>query len=678
VKRFPGNAGVPPAFPQGETETRAASVVGQVFDLILNHRAGQVKDLTYSKPSPRSFPRILQAGRPRSQGIAFALVFVAAFTSLARAGYMIENVAYPAELRGGISSVTFTPAGSLVISTRLGEVWMRDATAGGKWRLFMRGLDEPMGLVAESERVIYVAHRPEILRASDTDGDGRAETFDAVGGKWGQSINYHEFFFGLKRDRAGNFYGAPSLDSAAEKGDAATRPARGARNYDPVLEPAGHRSETSWRGWVIRVTPDGKFEPLASGFRQPNGIALSPNDELFVTDNQGDYKPSTGLLHIEKGDFHGHAESVKWEAGYDAAKLTTEALWRRLKTPAVVFPHGPMGISPGEPVWDVSAGKFGPFAGQVFTGDYSRLVIRASLEKIAGAWQGACFPFLGRNESPSFVKGTKLKAGATRAAFGPDGSLYLAATAGWGAGEDGLQRVSWDGNPIAEIRDVKLTDRGFVVSFTRPISAATIAKSASYELNRFRYYYHVKYGSPWIDEARVAVKEVHAAADGLSAELVLAELKPGFIYELSVPTLRTTNAEPLANPLAYYTANRLLNGERTIGGTTRLPRPDETSLAAKEAIAAEAASPEALVAAGEKTYRMFCVGCHQPDGRGVVGGAANFLEDKTRLAKPDAELLDVIAKGNEAKAMPAFGAILSVGQRRAVLAYIRETFGGKK
>jgi mono/diheme cytochrome c family protein len=407
-------------------------------------------------------------------------------------------------------------------------------------------------------------------------------------------------------------------------------------------------------------------------------MAMSPEGELFVTDNQGDYKPSTGLLHVERGDFHGHAGSLKWEAGYDASSLTTEQLWRRLKTPAVVFPHGPMGNSPGQPIWDLTGGKFGPFAGQVFVGDYSKVVVRASLQKVAGAWQGAAFPFLGRNESPGVVTGDRLKTGSTRAVFAPDGSLYLGATAGWGAGEDGLQRVTWDGKNAPEIHDLKLTERGFRIAFTQAMSPETIAKPENYELSRFRYYYHVKYGSPWIDETRVAVTEVRPAADYRGAELVLSELKPGFVYELSVPLLRTTEGEAIANPISYYTANRLLNGEHTIGGTTRLPRPDESSQTAKDAIAAELTSTPTLLAAGEKTYRMFCVACHQPDGRGIQGGAANFVDDKSRLAKPDAELLAVIEKGNEAKAMPAFGSILSVGQRRAVLAYIRSAFGESK
>ena len=302
-----------------------------------------------------SSKRTSSPGRRRRAGPTLGAFLIATLLPVfARAGYRIENIPYPAELRGGIAAVAFTPAGTLVVATRLGEIWMRRAganlPAAANWRLFMRGLDEPMGLVAESERTIYVAHRPEVLRATDADGDGRAETFDALGGQWGLESNYHAFFFGLRRDRAGNFYGSPSLESQGDKAAPSRLVTRGPRDVSDVLETSGHRSETPWRGWVVRIGADGKFEPFASGFRQPNGFALSPDDELFVTDNQGDYKPSTGLLHVERGDFHGHAASLKWEPGFNAATVTTESLWRRLKTPAVVFPHGPMGNSPGEPV----------------------------------------------------------------------------------------------------------------------------------------------------------------------------------------------------------------------------------------------------------------------------------------------------------------------------------------
>ena len=139
----------------------------------------------------RQRSRFSRSELPFVLGLALASLVLALAPSL-RAGYKIENIAYPAELRGGIASVAFTPGGTLVIATRYGEIWMR--RTDGAWRLFARGLDEPMGLIADSERVVYVAHRPELLRATDTDGDGRADTFDAIVGKWGQTIKYHEFF----------------------------------------------------------------------------------------------------------------------------------------------------------------------------------------------------------------------------------------------------------------------------------------------------------------------------------------------------------------------------------------------------------------------------------------------------------------------------------------------------
>lgn len=597
-----------------------------------------------------------------------------AWASPAPAAYRIENVTLPPEIHGGISAVTFTPEGSLVLTTRRGEVWRR-AGEPGAWSRFASGLHEPMGLIAESETVMYVAHRPELLRISDTDGDGRADTFDVLGSEWGLTNNYHEFFFGLARDRAGGFFGAVSLDSAAEK--TPMPHTRGPRNLTPAAEKAGHISEVPFRGWVVRMPPDGRTIPFASGFRQPNGVGLSPDGELFVTDNQGDYKPSCGLLHVAAGDFHGHAESLKWEPGFRPGSLTPDVLWRRYKGPAVVFPHGVMGVSSGEPVWDMTRGRFGPFAGQVFCGDYSNLVTRSGLEKVAGVWQGFVFAFLGRTEIAPYATGEKLAAGGTRAAFAPDGSLYLAQTAGWGAGHDGLQRVTWGGTVPADVRTMSLTERGFRLTFTKPMQREQLANPANFAFERFRFYYHVKYGSPWIDEAKVPVTEVRVSDDARQAEVVLAEMPAGFVYQVSLAKVTAADGEPLANPLGYYTVNAKRDGTVAVGGSTRLPREGETSLGAKEAAGDAALGGPALVAAGERVYTLFCVACHQPNGKGLPGGAANFVEDKTRLAKTDAQLMESLVMGIETKGMPSFGSSLTKLQQRAVLAYIRNAFGSE-
>jgi hypothetical protein len=61
---------------------------------------------------------------------------------------------------------------------------------------------------------------------------------------------------------------------------------------------------------------------------------------------------------------------------------------------AVVFPYRKMGQSITTFRVDPTAGRFGPFAGQLFLGDYSlSLVMRATTEKVDGVWQGACYQF---------------------------------------------------------------------------------------------------------------------------------------------------------------------------------------------------------------------------------------------------------------------------------------------
>ena len=85
-----------------------------------------------------------RAGRSWPHVFSLLLALFVAVTPLLQAGYKIENVPYPPDIRGGISAVTFTPSGALVIATRFGEVWIRSSNQN--WRLFTRGLDEPMGL----------------------------------------------------------------------------------------------------------------------------------------------------------------------------------------------------------------------------------------------------------------------------------------------------------------------------------------------------------------------------------------------------------------------------------------------------------------------------------------------------------------------------------------------------
>jgi mono/diheme cytochrome c family protein len=361
-----------------------------------------------------------------------------------------------------------------------------------------------------------------------------------------------------------------------------------------------------------------------------------------------------------------------------------------------------MGGSPGEPVWDTTGGKFGPFAGQIFIGDFTKLISRVFLEKVAGEYQGACFPFIrdavglaaiqansGANnltipagkdglkyfrDAPPRA-GTPLRPGNMRMAFAPDGSLYIAQTTrGWGRG-DGLQRLVWSGKTPVETAKMELIRDGFRLTFTAEMDPARLAETERYRLGRFRYLY-LPAGSPRVDESSAGIDAIRVAGDHRSVEIVVRDLQPGYLYELELDDLRSANGRAVENPQGFYTLTRLLDGRAFAG-------PLSAPLIKPVAKAETAPDPEA----GRRIYGTFCVTCHQPDGKGgalpgaeglaAVAVAADFTKrgEGAPLAKPDADLLHIIIHGAPGKPMPPFGSVLKPEQMRDVLSYLRSAFG---
>ncbi len=613
--------------------------------------------------------------------------------------YEIEEIPLPQGMSPELSGIAFTPSGKLVVVNRHGEVWITSDAKAEPWRRFAFGLHEPLGVLALSEDEILVTQRPELTRLHDTNGDGAADHYETVNDDWQVTDNWHEFTFGLRHDAAGDFILATGLPDVA--GEISTRFPREPLHLEKVHQEA-KPSPGRYEGWVLKVSPDGKMTPIASGFRAAAGVGLSPDGEIFITDQQGDYIATSTLVHVQPGRFYGHAASLKWRADY-RGPVDLEALTQLRAPEAVALPHGTMGGSPGEPVWDTTEGKFGPFAGQVFIGDFTKLISRVYLEKVAGEYQGACFPFIrdavglaaiqARSGKDNLTipaggeglkhfrdvpprSGTPLRAGNMRMAFAPDGSLYVAQTTrGWGQG-DGLQRIVWSKKEPVEIATMQLTQDGFRLRFTATMDATRLTEKASYRLSRFRYLYLPK-GSPRVDESPVEITALKVADDQQGVDLMLSELDPGYIYELETEALLSASGRAIENPLAFYTLTRTLDG-RTFTGPMNQP------LLAEKAKTNQGPDPEN----GRRIYATFCVVCHQPDGKGgaLPGSpavseatlvAANFtLRGKDApLEKPDADLLKIITDGAPGKPMPPFGGVLKSDEIRDVLAYLRAAFG---
>jgi uncharacterized cupredoxin-like copper-binding protein len=279
------------------------------------------------------------------------------------------------------------------------------------------------------------------------------------------------------------------------------------------------------------------------------------------------------VTHIEPGDFAGHPAGLAWsrmpgstvrirpedirdfgEPMPDVAKKLPG-----LKLPAVWLPHTVFGISSAGIVEDKTAGKFGPFAGQFFIADQGQSkIMRMSLEKVKGVWQGAAYAFREGFES-----------GIVRLAYGEDAVLFAGETArGWGSvgpKQQGLERLSWTGQTPFEIKEVRAQPDGFVLNFTQPAERATAENPASYLIGGFTYLYHRAYGSAPVNRMTCPIRKVEVAADGLSVRIVAACLREGYVHEIKAAGVRAANGgDALLHNTAYYTLNQIPEGRRLL------------------------------------------------------------------------------------------------------------------
>ena len=497
-----------------------------------SHRSLTARAVGYN-PSP------LRGWKSTLFAILMALVPCLAFAADApKESYKITQIPGPENTPLEVGGMDWMPDGRLMVCTRRGEVW---SLTGSQWKLFATGLQEALGLVHGEKNDVYVMQRPELTHLIDSKDTGTADRYQTVAANFGFSGNYHEFAYGPAKDKDGYLYFTLNLSHAP---DAFGGPFMGAH------------PETPYRGWAFRsVKPnasDGKFAPFAYGLRSPNGLAASPDGDIFFADNQGEWVGACWIGHLKEGCFYGNPSSIIFTKDWnnrDPKSVPLAELEKKRTPPAIVFPYGRMGQSLSQPTWDMSSGKFGPFAGQIFIGDVQYpLVMRATLEKVNGEYQGASYPFM---RHPDLQ-------GANRLLFAPDGSLIVGLTdRGWVKGSSGLVRISFTGEMPFEIQSMSLTKNGFDLTFTKPIDKVAAADPKTWSLLHWHIIYHHDYGSPEADKTPAKITSISVSEDGKRVSLSLSELLIGKVYDLTVNGLKAADGAELKNVNAYYTLNQL-------------------------------------------------------------------------------------------------------------------------
>ncbi len=473
--------------------------------------------------------------------------------------YKVETVRGPRGIKHEVASIDFAPDGKLYAAFRRGYIYSFDPKSE-TWRKFAEGLHTPLGIMAGDKNELFVAQVPELTRVVDTDDDGTADLFETITDGWGLSGNYHEYIAGPIRDPEGNFYISLGLAS----GNADPRePVRGELSRQPRVAPApvegkvnkiSHYSPVPYRGCALKIdAKSGTVSTFACGFRQPNGLVMSPQGDIFAVDNQGGWVGTSPLHHVTENAFHGHPASLPWHPdflGADPIEADVAELDARRKRPAILFPQNDMGGSTAQPLFDLTDGAFGPYAGQLFLAEWTYpRIYRVFFEKVQGEWQGAAFPF---------IDGNGLRMANNRLAFSPDGkALYVAQTSRiWGSTE-GLQRVVFQDRVPFDILSMELTDTGFDLTFTKPVDRDSAGQVLNYSFTHYYYLYHSTYGSPKTDVTPIRVVSAEVSADGLRVSLALDKLVAGRVFDLRPSDIVSAEGEQLVTAMAAYTLNRL-------------------------------------------------------------------------------------------------------------------------
>ncbi|TAE91276.1 MAG: DUF1080 domain-containing protein [Verrucomicrobia bacterium] len=544
-----------------------------------------------------------------------------------------------------VTGMDWLPDGRMAVCTwdRTGSVYLVSHAADpqkAKWQRFAWGLSEPLGLTVVEDS-IYVAQKQELTRLVDRDQDGFAETHECVANSWEVTDNFHQFTFGPVYQK-GSFYLA--LAVSVNAGGATTNP------------------QVKDRGTIVRIDPKtGAYEVISAGHRTPNGLGLGPNDDLFVSDNQGDWLPGNKIIHVRDGIFNGHR--------YEPAHPYTQ---KKESPPALWLSQNEFSNSPTQPCL-ISQGTY---AGQLFFGDiHYGGIQRGALEKVEGEWQGSAHRFTAGLRGP-----------VNRLRVGPDGAMWLGqlgVTGNWGEPgkqTEGLQRLEWKDTPVFDLLSASARSNGFVLTFSEPLAPGHGWDANAYSVNQWRFVPTINYGGPKVDETHLVISSATVSADRRSVFLQIDGLKEGHCVMLRVAReLASESGRPLWSGDALYTLNRIPQN-----------RPGQVRQAPSSFVRLQAG---AIVEEhpGAAVYRTYCMSCHSIDGSKLVGPSLKNLlgtrhgvitnGERREITVDEAYVMQSIthpeadiAEGYQ-PVMPNLTAAMQPGQMDALLGYIKSLSG---
>lgn len=374
------------------------------------------------------------------------------------------------------SGLDFFDDGRLVISTYLGDVWVANGIDGGlenvKWQRIATGLYDPFGVkVIKGE--IYVTCRDRIVRLKDLNGDNEIDFYETFFADTDVSpVPVQAFNYSLETNSKGNL----------------------------LYSKGGQYTHDDEPGHLIQVAPDGKAQQsLAIGFRAPNGVTVGPKDEIYVSDNQGNWMPANKINLIKEGGFYGYIPTIKgvltkpgrseysMKSTLASPNYPDDILPETFDKPIIWLPQE-FDNSPGNGAWTPK--EWGPLGNRLIHTSFGKgWAYQVLTHEIDGITQAAvsALPF-------------QFAAGTQRARVNPsDGHYYMAGITGWddsfATKYGSLDRIRYTGGEGFFMEAVHVRSNGIEITFNQKLDLDMAKKLANYKITQWNYRWTENYGS---------------------------------------------------------------------------------------------------------------------------------------------------------------------------------------
>ncbi|MBK1876474.1 DUF6797 domain-containing protein [Pelagicoccus mobilis] len=340
-----------------------------------------------------------------------------------------------------LTGIDFFENGDAAVSTFFGDVWivsgidenLRSVT----WKRFATGLNQPLGLKV-IDGLVYTIGRDQITRLHDKNDDKEADFYECFNNKFESSIGSHDFNTGLQTDERGYLYFASKTEG------------------------------------IYRVSPDGaEGGPIASGIRNPNGLAVTPDGTVITSPQEGQLTPASMIIKTKGDQFFGYQMGGSPKS---------------FDLPLCYIPRGIDNSTGGQVFADST--RWGPLSDHLISLSYgycSHYLVLSDQNPEAD--QGAIVPLSG-----------EFLSGVHRGRVNPvDGQMYLVGTQGWGtyARFDGsLERVRYTGLASYYPTGFEVLENSIRVEFSEPLSAEESQSTRNFFAQSWNYQYSPAYGSP--------------------------------------------------------------------------------------------------------------------------------------------------------------------------------------